>query len=248
MDQGTTTAPPAAPRLRAVWADPDAYATTLLVAALDAYGPDVLEWHPATIRDEIRDDYGLVVTDATLDRLMAAIAVLTTDLFWTSAGAFVQIANVLSGSTFAPDVFDPADSVECAWAVTEALLLDPADEDNPEPFGDEVRYYIGAVLKEEGYVQTPDVLAVALGAGDAGAVADTFADDPAMFGAVYDLQADKAGEVEAVVRAGLQDLIHQLQALPLTNGSTADLVGRLRGRAAAAGRRAQGHEREGTTA
>ena len=52
-------------------------------------------------------------------------------------------ANVLAGSEFDPETFDPADSAECAWAVTEALLLSPPDERDTQPvFSDEIRKYI----------------------------------------------------------------------------------------------------------
>ena len=44
--------------------------------------------------------------------------------------------------------------------ITESLLLEP--HDNPEPFCDEIRYYIGHMLKEEGFTSPPDVLRIAM--------------------------------------------------------------------------------------
>jgi hypothetical protein len=126
-------------------------------------------------------------------------------------------------------VFDPADSVECAWAVTEALLLVPPDAEDPEPFSDEVRHYIGAVLREEGYVTAPDVLRIALDGDFADHVRFNFADDPEMFQGIYDVQASKAAEVTDTVRENLTELLEQIQSLPLVHGDARGLVARLSG-------------------
>ncbi len=210
--------------VRRLLGSPDTYATTLLVWALDTFGPEVLEWHPTTVKMEIEAAAGVKVPKANLDKLLAAIVVVTTDLFFKDAARFVQLANVLAGDDFEPDEFEPADAAECAWAVSEALLLVPPDEDDPEPFSDEVRRYIGHVLKEEGFVRPPDVLRVAI-AGDASArVAADWGDDRELLAAIMAEDARKGAEITQVVKAGLAELVDQLQSLPLREGSTAELT------------------------
>jgi hypothetical protein len=135
----------------------------------------------------------------------------------------VALANVLAGDEFDPSVFDPADSAECAWAITEALLLSPPDDDDPEPFSPEVRTYVGKVLRDEGYVTPPDVLKIALDGDFAEHVRYSFADDPEMFSGIHDVQAGKTQEIESVIREGLSELLDQLKALPLQHGSVAEL-------------------------
>jgi hypothetical protein len=209
------------------------YATTLLVWAIDRLGtdehsgqPGVLVWAPETIVEEIADDYGVRLSKRNLDKLMAAVTVVTTDLFFKNVGAFVQLANVLAGDDFQPDEFDPADSVECAWAITEALLLWPPD-DGEEPFADDVRHYVGAVLREEGYVTPPDVLRIALDADFSAKVRYDYADDPDTFSMIYKGQQAKADDVTDVIRDGLGELLRQLQALRLREGSTAEIQERI---------------------
>lgn len=210
--------------VRRLLESPDTYATTLLVWAIDTYGMECLGWHPTTLKMEIEGDYGVRLPKGNLDKLLAAVTVLTTDLFFKDAARFVQLANVLAGDDFQPDEFEPADAVECAWAVTEALLLVPPDEDDPEPFSEEVRRYIGHALKEEGFVRPPDVLRVALG-GDASArVAADWGHDRELSAAIAAEDARRGAEVERVVRDGLGELVAQLESLPLREGSTAELT------------------------
>lgn len=212
----------------------DSFATTLLVLALDTFPPQeedeyppIYGWTPTTIKMELEQHFGVPISKLTLDKLMAAIMIRTTDLFFRDEAYFVELANVLSGDDFEPDEFDPADVMECAWAVTEALLLCPPDEEDPEPFSDEVRAYIGFALREEGFVTPPGILKIAIGA-DFSAQVGEFADDPEMFAGIYQAQQDKTSEVETAMKSQLAELTEQLQRLPLQHGKAADLVQRLR--------------------
>lgn len=208
------------------WTDPEAFATTLLVMGLDHYGPELLTWHPETIKLEIQDDFGIKLPKANFDRLLAAITVVTTDLFFKNLPRFIQLANVLAFDDFQPDEFEPADSMECAWAITEALLLSPPDDDDAEPFSLDIRKYIGFVLHEEGFTQAPDVLRLAV-KDYANTVTYDFTDDPEMFAAVNDVQTGKKEQVESTLRMCLKELMAQLADLKLRNGTTDEIVGRL---------------------
>lgn len=213
-------------RVRAMLTSDETFATTLLVWCADefhdhrdAHGDlEFLSWHPATLRKELEERYGCKLPQTTVDRLMAAIAVTTSDTFFQNVPDFIQLANVLSGDTFDPTVFDPADSAECAWAVTEALLLHPPEND--EPFSDDIRAYIGYVLKDEGYVTPPDILKIAIDGDFSDRVSYDFADDPEMFEGIYAVQQGKTEEIEEIVRSGLQELVSQLRELPLRHGDT----------------------------
>lgn len=221
---------------KALLQDRDTYATVLFVLAVDAFGPECLfdpddpgrgPWHASTFRSMIEQRFGVKLPKCNLDKIMAAATICTTDLFFTNLDRFIVLANILAGDEFDPSEFEPADPVECAWAITEALLLDPPDEENPEPFSDDVRRYIGFVLKEDGFVTPPDVLRIAIGDDLAGRVSYDFADDPEMFSGIWSVQEGKAAEVEAILRENLIELRHQLGLLRLQDGSTAEFQKRL---------------------
>lgn len=205
----------------------EAYATTMLVLCWDAFadlhekGDEWMQWHPAAMRANVQEHFGVKLPEISLDRLMAGISVLTTDEFFQNLRSFVPLANVLAGSEFDPETFDPADSAECAWAVTEALLLNPPDEQDPQPvFSDEIRKYIGRVLHNEGYVTPPDVLRIAIDGDFSAQVAYDFGEDPEMFGMIHHVQTGKTEDIERVVRESLLELALQLKTLPLRHGDT----------------------------
>ena len=214
--------------IRQVLTDEESYSTTLVTILIDTYGTEALEWHPATIKQQLEGDFNIQLPQFAHDRIMAAVTLLTTDFFYQAVDKFIDLCNVLGGSEFDPGTFDPADSYECAWGITEALLLSPPEEEE-EPFSDDIRRYIGFVLHDEGFVTPPDVLKIALDGDFADQVRYDLADDPEMFEGVYQMQADKTGEVTTMIKENLTELMQQLQSLPLTNGDTSDLVNKLRG-------------------
>jgi hypothetical protein len=174
---------------------------------------------------ELHDDFQVQVPQVCIDKIMAAICILTTNDFYKSLPRFIQLCNVLADDTFNPLVFDPADSFEMAWAITEAMLLSPPEED--EPFTEEIRFYIGHMLTEEGVVNPPDVLRIAIQdvtiedplAGDT--------EDPAMYAAFYESQRSKSAEISAMLKRQIDELFAELQALDLRNGNTGDLLSRM---------------------
>lgn len=213
------------------WADPDSYATTLLVLYKDRYilsddpdeGQDAWHWAPETIAAEVKAETGVDLTEqGNLDKLMAALTIVTTDLFFKNERCFLTLVNVLCGNGFRPAEFDPADVTECAWGLTEGLLLSPPTE--PEPFTEAIRRYLGHECRREGFLKPPDILRLAMGTEDADRVAAAWHGHPD----VATGQQAKNKEVESVIQEGLAELLGQLQALPLRHGSVAELAERVR--------------------
>lgn len=199
--------------------NPQSFATTLLLAFMSRYGSEGLEWTPQTIQDEIRDDYGILLTPGNFNRLMAGIAILTSDRFYKSLPDFIALANVLSGGTLDPLTFDPVDALEAAWAISEAVLierlfLDPSKEPDDEPFTTEIRAYLGKVLDDEGIIRAPDVLQLAIRDGDPeGKALESASEDPDLASAIMETEASKTDEIVMLVKERFQLLLQQLAAL-----------------------------------
>ena len=213
--------------LRSVLMDQDAYATTLTVILIDVLGTDYFTWAPETIRREVLDEFQAELPSKNLHKIMAVIALITTDDFYNNLPRFIQLCNVLADDEFDPFVFDPADSAEMAWAITEAMLLDPP-EDPEHAFADEIRYYIGEVTSEEGIVNPPDVLGIAKRDTHSPDPIGAFADDPVMYNAFWDAQRDKGDWLNEMLRERLQELMSQVTSLPLAEGNTDELLKRMR--------------------
>jgi hypothetical protein len=175
---------------------------------------------------ELRDDFQANVPKNNIDKIMAAVSILTTDVFYKNASKFVQLCNILADEEFNPLVFDPADSFEIAWGITEAMLLYPPDEN--EPFTREICAYIGSVVDDEGLVNPPDVLGIALRNAPQSDPLANLSDDPTMYSAFYDNQEAKSQEIKQMLAEHLNQLFEQLASLPLRNGDTTDLLNRIR--------------------
>ena len=161
---------------------------------------------------------------------MAAIAVLSTDSFFRSLPDFINLCNVINGDSFDPTVFDPADAGECAWAMTEALLISPPDDEEEEPFSQDIVDYLGEVIKSEGILTPPDILKVSL-RKDARELIEKvkydFSDDPEMFNAIFDTEKSKTDDINNLVKSRLVELVGQLEAIPLNNGDSSQAVKKL---------------------
>ena len=192
---------------------------------IDQYGTEALEWHPQTIQMQVSADMNVDIPKENFDKLMAGIMVLTTDYFYSEVSRFINLCNIFAGDDFDPEVFDPADTSEMAWAISEVLMLDPPDK--PNPFSEEIRAYIGEMLKEEGFVTAPDVLRIGLDSDLSAQVSTDYADDPEMFQAIYESQESKTAEIENMLEENMQMLWTQLTAIPLKHGTTEDLMKKL---------------------
>lgn len=200
------------------------FATSLLIILIDEYSTEAFQWHPTTRRLEIEETFGIAFPVINGDKLNAIIDIFTTDSFFRRVPVFVQYCNVLSGTHPGFAEFDPADAEECAWGLTEALLLTQPDED--DPFSEEVRYYIGKVLFDEGIKTPPDVLAIGL--WDEGAdFGDMSTDEPAMFQAEFKAQEDESKEIEEWLRGRLGAMLKEIESIPLQNGSAKNLLSKL---------------------
>ncbi len=215
---------------RALLQDDETFATPLVLIALDCFGTEALEWTPETIKHELEDTFSIQVPDVNLDKIMAAVMILTTNYFYQDIRSFIHICNVLAGNDFDPTEFDPADPFEMMLAINEAFLLWPpsADSGPDEQFSEEIQEYIRQVLNAEGVLKPIDVFRVAMREDRSSQVAEDYADDPEMFAAVYQTQQDKVGELGTAYLEAMQELTDQLEDLVLQNGSTAELVARLK--------------------
>ena len=212
----------------------DAFGSVLLVALVDAWGLDeeagqacVFEWAPETILHTIRADFGVPCPRLNFDKLLAAIAILTTDGFFNDLYRFTTIVNALVGNGFDPTQEAYPDVAECAWAMTEGILLYPPTE--KETFNADIRAYLGMSLKNEGFTSAPDELQMAT--GDYAATvdySDIVGDDPAMTSAMLQFQSSKTDEVTQMIKDNLLDLQSQMHSLPLQIGKSADFMSRVR--------------------
>ena len=202
------------------------HATVLLLILLDTYGPEALEWAPETINMELKDDYAVNITKQTLDKIMAAIAIVTTNYFYKDVLKFIELVNILSGDDAEPNEFDPATAGEILWGLSEAFLLWPPEEgDSSEDthFSAEIIEYMSQVMRDEGYMKAPDLLALS-GHDTTSFVHDVWADDPEMYQAIYEVQQQKLEDLKLSLKDNFKELFVQLQLLPVRSGNKEEIM------------------------
>lgn len=208
--------------LQEAWTSKETFGCVLLTMFLDRFGTEALEWDPSTMVMEIEEEFGVDLPQLSFDKLIVAVQLLTTDRFYKSLPDFISFCNVLGGDVYRPDMWDPADAEEVAWGITEAMLISPPEES--EPFTQEIRAYIGAVLDSEGILNPPDILRIALRQARVSPHIEDFSDDPEMFSAVYALEEGKTSDINNTIVLKTKLLAAQLAALRLDNGNTKEVA------------------------
>lgn len=235
MTKSLTNSTDSRQHIRGVLEDPNTSATVLLVLLMDFYPPrpeentaEFLNWAPQSIRHQLSDDFGARISDATIGRIMAGIHLITSDEFYHNLPTFNDLCVVLAGEPHRIDMFVPASAAACAWGITEALLLSPPDQNDKEPFDDEIRAYISKALHDEGILTAPDILRIALHDPKlADKVRYDFADDPEMFGAIFESEASKTDDINRFVKGRLRQTLETLESLPLRRGNVEQLAAKM---------------------
>ncbi len=137
------------------------FASLVLAICLDEFGMGAIDWHPDTLRLEVRDTFQTRLSNDNLDKYYAAVTIISTNRFYRFVPDFVYLCNVLSEGSSDARIWDIADPEEILWGVTEAMLLDPPESDVSieELFHPEIRAYVGEILKQYGILAPPRLLA-----------------------------------------------------------------------------------------
>jgi hypothetical protein len=211
------TTPAARAALRPFIEAETTYATTLMAILVDNCGAESLNWEPEIIAAEMRDRFDAQIPQDNLDKLQAMALVMTTDQFYNSLGAFMNVCNALGGDGVDPNQFDPADVMEMCWAVTEVLLNQPAKQPLGELFCKDIQIYAGTQAKVEGLHELPKPLSMFAEFSDDYDKASEML-DPEMFKAYFDDGKAGVQDIEQVVQARVRALMGQLSQIPLQYG------------------------------
>jgi len=197
----------------------EVFPSTLIAILIDKLGPDFLNseegpWAPETIRAEIESHFDVNIPDDNFGKLMAAIAVLTTDNFFRSLPSFLFTIHGLLGDGTDWAYGEPIDLENLAWAMTEAILLSPPQEE--DIFDSQIVAYCKTLVQREGLLAPPSIL--------------TFAREEEAYGDItpYDEsvmmeQADRTNAINDYIDEQLQALLLQIEAVP-TLKTTASLL------------------------
>jgi len=212
--------------------DPGLFATSALALFTDRFGIDFVQWDPLTLRMEVSADFGVEMSTPLQDRVQAACALLTSNLFFVSLETFNTVCNALNFGVATNEVFLPSDLDDVLWGVSEARILMGDDFQDTE-FSHNVRLYTGCLLSQSGIRRPPSMLAFAeYPEREAANEESQLQEDPLFAKVNYDQQQTLKQELEADNNVRILLLFRQLAGLPLKQGDVGfiqDVIGRLRG-------------------
>ena len=197
----------------------DAFASTLLVVIFDQFGDEFLNgeegpWTPEMLQLEIKDHFGVEIPADNLGKLMAAVAVLTTDNFFRSLPSFLFTIHGLLGDGTDWSYAEPIDLEDLAWAVMEVLLLSPPQ--NEDVFDSQIVAYCQTLIKREGILAPPSILAFAK-------EEEAYGDITAFDENVMMEQADRTNAINEYIEEQMQKLLQEISSIPSLNVSAEHL-------------------------
>lgn len=219
--------------MRELFSTDKGFAATLVTCFADkyCYMPDgeftqePMEWDPEAIQLELEEDLDIKVFPRAFDRLMAGISIVLTDFFWKDLRNFEIVCNVLSGDSYDPTIWDPADAAECAWGITEAMIIEP-EETSDNTFSPDIVAYVAHAVRYENIIDPPDVLRLGFDPQKASA-ASTWQDDAEMYSAILQVSAARSEDIKQMLSDRLGRLTEQLENIKFSRGDSRDVLERL---------------------
>lgn len=144
---------------RDIYKDEKAPAFVLLGITLKKYGMEALDYDPELLRVEIEKDYSIELPDINMDKLQAAIIVMTTDHFYEDWRVFETCCHLFHNELVEADVINPLDAEDIAVGLAEATLIKASTmtDISELKFHDEIRAYAGQVFFDYGFLKAPTI-------------------------------------------------------------------------------------------
>ena len=220
---------------RDVMMEPSSFGTTLLIALIDSYGTECIQWEPETLRKQVEEDLDINLPGSTMDRIMAAMSVLASDMFFVSIEGFNNTCESLNFGAVSGNKFIPCELDDIIWGCTEARLLLGAEEYDSADWSHDIGRYTGLQLSLEGVTKAPSIIGFAEFAPEELDNKDMLlADDQLMAATYQSRQTDVVRELDREAISKMQGLLQQVSSMQLEEGQTeqvktllADITGTL---------------------
>lgn len=199
--------------------DPALFCSSVLILLIDTFGTEVIEWEPESIYAELEDRFKLHITRQLADKINAATALLSSNLYHKSLEAFTTINTAFNFKTVDNREFNFCTLEDVMWGATEARLLEGPDAFDKEGFTHEIGGYTGELLSVEGITKPPTILRFAefdpaeLDQRDLALAGDVVTAE-----AYWSRQEEENKKLEDLAARNMDALIKEVSTLPLKNG------------------------------
>jgi hypothetical protein len=138
--------------------DEKAPLVALLWVVAEKYGPKAFEWLPMILRDELEQDADCSITDVQADRIQAAIAAVSTNMYETDVRTFEVCTRLACGIPQDFEDLHPLEAEELVSGMTEIYVL----KGEKLEYSDEVNRYAGEIFFEYGFTAAPELFPTAI--------------------------------------------------------------------------------------
>lgn len=148
--------------------DEQASAFALLLVVLSKYAGEepgkglVMTWEPEILRDELRFDFGINISELQSDKIQAAITLLTTNMYEQDWRCFEFINHIFCNNLVDAEDHHPLEAEELAAGLAHATSILTDDEARLNAWHDDVRAYAGQVFWNYGLHAPPDIFPSAI--------------------------------------------------------------------------------------
>lgn len=202
--------------------DPALFCSSAVILLIDQFGTEVLEWEPASIYTELEERFKVKVTGLLADKINAACALLSSDLYHKSLEAFTAVNTAFNLKPVSTTEFSVCTLDDIMWGVTEARLLEGPEIFDAAGFSHDIAGYTAMLLSAEGITKPPAMLKFAeYDPGELDRRGIALAGDPMMAEAYWGRQEDERAKLERGAEETLRALLREVETLPLTNGRAA---------------------------
>jgi len=188
-------------RLTAIFEDPESTPPILYLALAEKYGPNVLDGEYAAIKAELEEELGHEVNESIMNKVMAAISVMTNDYWQNRIIDFSRVTIALATGAFDLLNYRPPSVYEIAIASVDICLLRTG---YPLIFADRIKRFVNLSCSAEQYVLVPKIINYLYDVDNNFRAINAWQGDKPMMDAVYAIAKTKVDKVD-------MDVIEQFQ-------------------------------------
>jgi len=173
--------------------DPESTPPMLYLALAEKYGPNVLDGEYAAIKAELEEILGHPVGEGMMNRLMAAINVMTNDFWQNRVTDFSRIVTAMATGVFDILTYRPPSVYEVAIATADICLLRIGYS---LMFAEKVKTFVKELCDAEQYILVPKIINYMYDVENNYEVMNRWRNDKAMMDAIYAVAKAKADRAD----------------------------------------------------
>lgn len=140
--------------------NPESTGMALIVALDKVFKGQCFAWEFDTIFSELEEDFSIILSPESADRVMALLAVKANPAHLWDGSVFANLVETLNFNECLTDTYEQCSPGECCWALTELEMFGTHYNlpFNKDLYNDEPRIFIACCVAADGWMLLPEDL------------------------------------------------------------------------------------------